>query len=181
MTYLRIRTPHLLLFATALLLGACASDGYLAKRGRDLADGFVLTVSAGAELSADAQVTDLIHVAVGGGVHGEAGLIGRHLGTAGVMTLGLPVAPFLEDGVLYGRFLFTETGGAWTADDVEDECYLIHALHAAPTHPEHDWWHAFDIEVGATVLVGARIGVRPGELVDFVAGIFGFDPIGDDS
>jgi len=175
-------TSRSLLFAAVfgLALSSCSAPGYLGDRTRDLADVFVLTVSAGPEVSVDVQATDAVHLAVGGGAHGEAGLIGRHVGTAGVMTLGLPAAPFLEDGILYGRYVFSETGGAWELSDVQDECYIIHALGTEPTNPKTDAWHALDLEVGATVLVGARVGLRPGELVDFLAGLFGFDPIGDD-
>ena len=41
--------------------------------------------------------------------------------------------------------------------------------------------HAFDIEVGATVLIiGARAGFSPGEFLDFLLGWFGVDIAGDD-
>jgi hypothetical protein len=163
-----------------VILSGCASDGYLAKRGRDLADCFTVTGTAGLELSAGFQATDLAHVLVGGGVHGEAGMIGRKVGTAGMATLGLPFVPFVEDGILHGRYVFAETSGAWETDDIQDECYLIHALDAGHTSPEPDLWHAFDLEVSATILVGGRLGFSPGELVDFLAGLFGFDPIEDD-
>jgi len=163
-----------------LSLGSCSSGAYLPDRGRDLLDIFTLTVSAGPEISLDAQATDLLHLSVGGGVHGEAGMIGRRFGSAGVMTLGLPVAPFLEDGVLHGRYLFTEASGAWREADVQDECYLIHLGGWAPTNPQSDWVHGFDLELSAHVLIGARVGLSPGELVDFLAGLIGFDPAADD-
>ena len=169
-----------LLLMGLLGLSSCSGPGYLTRRAEDLADCFVLVGAVGPELSIDVQATDLLHVAVGGGLHGEAGLIGRRAGTAGVLTLGLPIAPFLEEGVLHGRYLFTETGGAWRSEDVEDECYLVHLADVAPTHPRSDPWHAFDLELGVTALVGVRLGFRPGELVDFLVGWFGFDPLHDD-
>lgn len=176
-----IQVPSLAVLSLMLpALGSCAAGGYLDDRASDLADAFTLTVSAGPEISADVQATDLVHLAIGGGVHGEAGLAGGQLGTAGVMTLGLPVAPFLEDGVLYGRYVFSEVGGGWEADDIEDECYLVHLVDAAPTHPEVDAWHALDLEIGAVVGVGGRVGLSPGELLDFLGGWFGWDPLGDD-
>ena len=38
-----------------------------------------------------------------------------------------------------------------------------------------------DVEVGAVVAwIGFRVGVSPGELIDFLAGIVTLDPAGDD-
>lgn len=167
--------------ALALTSASCQGTGYFADRANDFADSFTLVGTAGPEISAGFHATDLAHVSVGGGFHGEAGLIGRKLGVASVATYGLPFVPFLEDGILHGRYVFTEVGGGWEAEDVEDECYLIHAIEAGPTNPDVDPWRAFDLEVSATVLVGARIGFSPGEFVDFLAGLVGLDPRGDDS
>lgn len=169
----------LLRIGLLLILPSCSSGSYLHNRALDLADCMNLRVSAGPEISADVKATDAFHLAVGAGVHGEAGFDGRRVGSAGVMTLGLPVVPFMEDGVLYGRYLFSETSGQWTQASVQDECYLIHCLNHPPTNPRHDWVRALDVEVGATVLVGARVGIRFGEIADFVVGFFGFDPGGD--
>lgn len=170
-----------LLLLLAMSVCSCSSGSYLPDRGRDFLDCFTMTLSAGPEISADVQATDLLHLSVGGGVHGEAGMIGRRFGSAGVMTLGLPVAPFMEDGVLHGRFLFSDAQGGWREQDVQDECYLIHLGGWAPTNPQSSWVHGFDLEIGAHVLVGARLGLSPGQMVDFLAGVIGFDPAGDDS
>jgi hypothetical protein len=40
---------------------------------------------------------------------------------------------------------------------------------------------AFDIEVGATLLLSARVGFSPGQFVDFITGWFGLDIAGDDT
>ena len=174
-----------LLLATvvSLALGSasCQGTGYFADRTNDFADSFTLVGTAGPELSAGFHATDLAHVSVGGGFHGEAGLIGRKAGVATVATYGLPFVPFLEGGILHGRYVFTEIGGQWKEDDVMDECYLIHVIDAGHTSPEVDPWRAFDLEVSATVLVGARVGFSPGEFVDFLAGLVGLDPRADDS
>ncbi len=97
-----------------------------------------------------------------------------------MVSLGLPVAPFLESGILYGRYAFTEVDGEWRLRDAQDECFLVHALGFGHTSPDTDPWHAFDLEIAAMAGVGVRAGFRPGEFVDFLAGIFGADPIGDD-
>lgn len=171
--------------AAALLLaalpgcGLATVDGW-ADRGSDLGECFTLTVSAGPELSADVKLTEALHLAVGGGVHGEAGLVKGRWGAASVATLGLPVAPFLEDGIVHGRYLFTESSGGWSDDLIQDECYGIHLLDCPPTNPQRDAWDRWDLELGFTVLVGARVGFSPGQFVDFAAGLFGFDPAADD-
>jgi len=171
-----------LAFTAALLalLSSCSAAPYFADRGRDLADCFTITVSAGPGISASLALTDACHLMVGGGVHGEAGLIGRRVGAAGVMNLGLPIVPFMEEGLLHGRLLFTECSGDWREEDVQDECYLIHAGGWPPTNPVTTRMRAFDLEIGATVLLGVRLGFSPGEFVDLIAGSFGSDPAGDD-
>ena len=165
----------------ASTLGACASGTYMGDRGQDFADCFTVTVSAGPEVSVDAKLTEVMHLAVGGGVHVETGMIKGAWGSAGVATLGLPVSPFMEDGILYGRFLFTDASGQWTDDLVQDECYAIHLLDAEPTNPHRSAWDRWDLEVGFTVLLGARIGFSPGQFIDFLGGVIGFDPAGDDA
>lgn len=177
-----MRRLHAALLAciVAATTPSCSTAPYFKNRALDLADCFNLRVSAGPEISADLKATDAIHLAIGGGVHGEAGFDGRRFGAAGAMTLGLPIAPFLEDGILYGRYVFTETSGLWDDESVQDECYIIHCLNHPPTNPQHDWVRALDVEIGATVLIGGRIGIRFGEIGDFIVGLFGFDPGNDD-
>ncbi|MFT5291174.1 MAG: hypothetical protein ACI82F_003250 [Planctomycetota bacterium] len=181
-THIPMNKTPLSLFAIGLVLlsSSCSGTGYFAQRGSDFADCFVGTVGFGLEVSASVEATDLAHVMVGGGLHVEAGVIGRRRGSAAMASLGLPVAPFLESGILYGRYVFTEVGGEWRLEDTQDECYLVHALGLGHTNPDTDLWHAFDLEVAAMAGIGVRVGFRPGEFVDFLTGIFGADPIGDD-
>lgn len=50
-----------------------------------------------------------------------------------------------------------------------------------PRQRNKSFWQKGWLEVGATVLFfHARTGVNPFEMIDFVAGIFGLDPAGDD-
>jgi hypothetical protein len=47
--------------------------------------------------------------------------------------------------------------------------------------PARSPWSVLDVEVGVVLgWIGVRVGLSPGELVDFLAGIAGFDPAGDD-
>lgn len=170
-----IRTALLL-----CLLPSCAAGTYLGDRGRDFADIFTLTGSFGPEISADAKLTDLAHLGVGIGGHVEGGIIKGEVGSAPVIMLGLPFAPFIEDGILYGRYVFTETGGAWDDLDVQDECFIVHAIPIGETHPQRAWIDRFDLELGVTVGIGARVGISPGQFLDFLAGWFGADLAEDD-
>jgi len=164
------------LAALVMLSTGCA---YSRARALDLADCFSASVGAGLELSADAQATDLLHLGVGGGVHQEVGFVGRRYGAASVFSIFLPVTPFLEQ-VGYGRYAM-EVAGTWSEDDVQDECYVVHVLDKPPTNPRRAWIDAWDVEVGAMVLVGGRVGIRPGQMLDFLGGWFGWDPAGDDA
>jgi hypothetical protein len=110
--------PRLILSVGFSLLPFCAARTYLGDRGRDFADIFTLTGSIGPEISADDKLTEAAHFAVGIGGHLKAGMIKGEWGSAPVITLGLPFAPFRENGVLHGRDVFTETGGAWDDLDV---------------------------------------------------------------
>lgn len=144
-------------------------------------DGFTLCVSVGPELSVEGRVTDLAHVGVGGGLHAETGMLGRHVGHGSVTTLGLPFGFFAPDPVFFGRYVEEGgLGGAWAHSQVQHECYLIHAMPIGVTRPRHAWVKAFDLEVAACALIGARVGLSPGQGLDFLGGFFGWDPAGDD-
>jgi hypothetical protein len=168
-----------ILLPLVVLLAGCNGPNPIRARALDLADVFTVAVGAGPEVSADVQATDLVHLAVGGGVHVEGGAVGRRVGGAGVVTYGLPVAPFLEDGVLHARLALDDPGGAWRTEDVQDECYVVHALALRETNPAATALQALDVEVSAFLLVGARVGFSPGELLDFLSGFVGLDPAGD--
>lgn len=139
-----------------------------------------MTASIGPEISADAKLTEAAHLAVGIGGHLEGGMIKGDWGSATVATLGLPFAPFMEDGVLHGRYAFTEVNGDWDKSHIEDECYIIHFLDVGATNPQRAWVDRFDLELGVTIGIGARIGFSPGQFVDFLGGCFGWDPAEDD-
>jgi hypothetical protein len=175
-----IPSRRLLLLATLAALPSCAAGTYLGDRGRDFADIFTLTGSIGPEISADAKLTEAAHLAVGIGGHLEAGMIKGEWGSAPVITLGLPFAPFIENGILHGRYVFTETGGDWDDLEVQDECYIIHFLDVGATNPQRAWVDRFDLELGVTIGIGARVGFSPGQFVDFLGGCFGWDPAKDD-
>lgn len=177
---MRLTRRHLFLLLLLGALPSCAAGTYLGDRGRDFADIFTLTASIGPEISADAKLTEAAHLAVGIGGHLEGGMIKGDWGSATVATLGLPFAPFMEDGVLHGRYAFTEVNEDWDKSDIEDECYIIHFLDVGATNPQRAWVDRFDLELGVTIGIGARVGFSPGQFVDFLGGCFGWDPAEDD-
>jgi membrane protein DedA with SNARE-associated domain len=85
--------------------------------------------------------------------------------------------------------LFSRVDCAHAADYPEssaDEDWLEGPMLWSQAALERNTWahvHAFDIELGVyVVLVNAKLGISPGEAVDFVAGIVGWDLVaGDDT
>ena len=173
---------------------------YVKNRAGDLTDVLELSIGAGVfvgdtpgpQLYASAQCTRGGHLAVGKAVTGRVGLYGGRWHTWTESNSALPVAPFVYSSEerdsgklqaedfwkydLFGRwdwFLFLPSNyrDIWSPGVEQAE------TSAKANSPVH--WA--DLSVEATLLVpSVRFGISPGEFVDFVAGIFGVDPAGDD-
>jgi len=159
------RAARVVTIATALVpLGGCA---YLRDRGRDLTD--IVDVKGGVGgygLGAKVRATEGIGAGIGfGAVYDTTEKIGRRASDTESALVGLGV--FTMDGrisVCPGRGF--EIG--FLGLRIQDE---------TATRP---WsWFRFG---GEAVLPGVRGGlfVNLGEFVDLLAGIAGFDPVGDD-
>jgi hypothetical protein len=59
-------------------------------------------------------------------------------------------------------------------------CYVLLPPLLSVGGPPVNWLHAFDIDIGASFLVGVNVGFSPGEFLDFLLGWFGIDIAGDD-
>lgn len=180
--------------AAALLLAAgcipfSSGKGYLGERLRDLADPFVIDAAGGAGLSVQARLSCL-HSGLGYGQMYHLGILenpGRHA------TIGLrPEAS--GDAILYQvERTLPGTPNAITEDPVRlawldhepqesHRCWLLHAPFAPGPEPRGRWLDLLDVRAGANVLfLGGRIGFRPGEALDFLAGWLLIDLSGDDA
>ena len=186
-----------LTFASLLLLGAviapgCAmsqghrdAPGWLAARGADLMDIVGVRVAVGPGLGAYVRATQYL----------QFGIIKKGPGERDLPSPkgGEPRAVNCFVFGTIGRY-----GGAWFESSTEvmfpgwssrdrrltaDKGLAIDrdviAGYVSP-HGEHDMWReAFG--VGAhLILIGAEVEVRPFQLLDFLLGIGGYDPAGDD-
>ncbi len=184
---------------------------YFGNRARDFGESFLVQAGLGLGLGVDVKAAGLLHlggmatlVFLDGSVgwlYGEPrpAVDPGHFPLEG--DVGLPFAPFRQ-GMLHQSYLFQRDHRyahgcygllpallSWTGTQVP----IVSAhtwLWSDATRHESDFngryarWarvHAFDIEVGATVLiVGARAGFSPGEFLDFLLGWVGIDIAGDD-
>lgn len=178
------------LVACALTQAGCVGT-YLENRARDLFDPVSLDLAGGAGLGFHARASilhtgagyaQMYHVGLLDGPPGRnnrlglspefhaAWIIGTHDGTMA----GLPNA--FTDEPLYATWL---RKGDHVAPHA---CWIVHAPGDPVATPRMRWWQLADVSAGANaVLVGARAGVSPGELLDFVLGWFGIDIAGDDA
>lgn len=169
-------------------LGSCT---YLAGRTRDLRDVVTLDFGVGFGLGIDGQLTDACHTGLGGGQYyvwqlGHPSLKGSDSALAGLQSNfawlahrsnGPLMAPD-HQGWLWNAALWS----AWFAVpphgyDARGDASVLPLSQCA----EAPWWNAADVDVGLQLLpVSLRVGFRPGELLDFLLGWFGYDLLGDD-
>ena len=181
-----------------LLLAAFAA-GCAPGRMDDLADCGKASVGVGPGVEAHAKAGFLTHPSIGvASVTWRAGHEGRELtGTWGESRCVWPVSAFLYTGMLEtpkGLNVSFLAGGSAedrisrTAEKYADVGYLLPLLAYAGVCAKEDKFshplafrQATDLQLGGTVLlVSARVGVNPLEIVDFSAGLVGLDPAGDD-
>lgn len=190
------------LLCIIILLGACTSGcaTYTKNRANDFADIFDINLGIcmftksirTPPIYLSAQATRMGHFAVGSSAVGRLGFYGGSWHAWSESNSALPVAPFVyfsessgagdpqaEEFWKYDLFdrwdwflgLPSNYRDIWTPG-IEDA--IIGAKMDSPVH-----W--FDISLQADILLPAmRVGLSPGELIDFVAGIFFLDLAGDD-
>ena len=165
----------LLLPLVAGLLGGCQ---YVQARGRDFLDIFRLEGHMGPGLQADTKLTDLVHLGLGssrGARHGfNYGVVETHQ----VMEHHFPVSMVNSIIEPDNEALHTIS---WDLESTQHRCYILLPGVIHESTQGVDALHFFDVELGLYVLFpGARIGLSPGELLDFILGIWTFDLAGDD-
>lgn len=160
------------------LSGASVGCTYLRDRGNDLADVFRLEMSVGVGIQASAMVTDAAHVGIGSSDRYTAGLMYGDLTSQHREEHYLPLSyihTIMEPE--YEAVHTLSWSGEGPAPD--HRCYMI--VPGRSPARRHSWTHWFDIEVSAFAgIVGVEAGFSPGELIDFVAGLFWLDPAQDD-
>ncbi len=159
---LRSYLPRAALVVCALLAGC----GFARDRAADFADCFTVEAGVGPGLHADVKATDFLHIGAGYAHLRKAGARGRDVLWLRDREVGLPVSALLAAGA-------ARDGSAWRAAHLHASIPDLLAF--------QDPWRRADVEVGATAgVVSLRLGFSPGHLVDFLAGIVGLDPAGDD-
>jgi hypothetical protein len=174
---------HLLI--ALLLLPGCA---YLKDRANDVLDVFWSDVGIGPGLYVSARATDFLAVGFGYKEQAIAGLHGRFAGTGSSLAVGLGPAVIGNDRFDCSPVLPQDP----SVFDAEQEppasqllvvpCSFEHAGFEPCDYSEgHRDLHFLDVNAGAALLlVGARVGFSPGELLDCVLGLFGIDLAADD-
>jgi len=190
------RMPIPRLAAVLMICGLSTGCVYLRDRGNDFADIFILGVSSGSGVAVSASPTRFVNLEVGGRKDEVFyGLHARHFRWA-ESSYGIPCSSFWSPRIGEERF------AKWTWTDIVKTSQQKTAI-LEDTSPEslrhmrysERGYHLFvltkrdsarfiddlDIAFDMSFLIGGVcLGVNPGQLVDFLAGLVGLDPVGDD-
>jgi len=160
---------------------------YFERRVMDAADILQAQTSWGIGVSADAEVLGLLHVGTGASRERACGFEGRELIRRSVVRAGVPFGNVYHACRRDGRYFVLherhERSLRYPSVKTEDACYWVLPVlaNASPKWQRPHWWRQLRVEAGGFAgLLGARVGVHLGEAFDFVVGIFGADPAGDD-
>jgi hypothetical protein len=192
---MRPRLLVALLIGVALLSSSCATNGYWADRRRDALDIFTVQVGYGLGVKVRAgclQTGLLMDVGLGGlrggeflgvadfwpaglGNPGKVDLVGGVVGAEGFLgndTADRRGKSFAAKQVII--FSYPLYSGAGYKDIADDPVVKLHntVFNPAPYFTQMD--------LVADVGVGLRLGLNPGEVLDFLLGWFGVDIYSDD-
>ncbi len=187
------RWAHALLLALLLpALGCAGATGRLdvgswfEARGADLMDTVGVRVGVGVGLGAYARVTRYAQLGFMFRGPAERSLVGGSE-SARSQDFQPRALPCLMFGTI-GRYggLWTENTRelmlpGWSNRDGLRSPIQRESLSGSVSHDgSADGWE-HELAVGLhVILLGAEVGVRPFQIVDFFAGLFGYDPSGDD-
>jgi|GEM_PF-2800816 len=149
---------------------------YLKERLLDLADCVDVGIGVGAGVGVDINVTPHVGLGIGGGLAGFAAKWGRNFGTA---DYGFILVPFF--GLVAGRArgLEEEIGDKWGTDYTR--YFVMNSYGLGPTWPyDTPFIRRLYIDFIVIAPIAFRIRFHFGEFIDFIAGIFGGDPMADD-
>lgn len=195
-----------LALALALLAGpGCQAVGqYFANRARDLGECVRVQVGGGIGIGGGVHAAGIAELGLGGGVLLPSYGVGWAYGDGYAFGLGSKdLRQGQADYNLYPPFSMMLAGAPalhyespeWMSDSVLNRghscfgllpcCFNGPMLKRAPFHRANlgpkGQIHNWDVEVSAYAgVVGVRVGVSPGEILDFLLGWFGIDIAGDD-
>lgn len=156
------------------------TSSWLEARGADVMDTVGIRVGVGPGLGALVRVTEAMQL---GFISRGAGG-GELVGTSEHRARGVPVFMFGNIG-RYGGAWFDEhheiafPGYSTREEDHTGIARKPIAGHVSPDGQKDGWKGSFGVNFHA-ILVGVEAEFRPFELVDFVAGLLGYDPSADD-
>ena len=174
----RLSPVFVALATVAIFLPACAGSGqYLQDRGADLAE--VVQVHLIGSVGASAKVEATRFVGIGGGAYrGYAvGLANGRWGAWREQVLDLGV---MWPDVMWMNLHTEQVTGA-PGDRVSGSYYVFMSQSAHAY--EHDSASRYDwatVRLTAVIFAGVDCELRLDQVVDFVGGLFGKDPLSDD-
>ncbi|MEK7270894.1 MAG: hypothetical protein AAB215_08155 [Planctomycetota bacterium] len=176
----------LALALAAFAFSGCGLNRYLVARAADAADLVQANAGAGPGLLVSLKATEFAHVAAGYSNDWKWGFLGRHTGAWREENLGFPVsnigefhaAPSLRLLSALACFQAREVG-PFVRGDAE---FFWRRLDSRAGKTASPWIDKFDVEAGATAgFVNVRLGISPGQALDFLLGVFTIDLAGDDA
>ncbi len=161
----------------------CSSVGsYFMARLADAADPFALEVSIGPVADVHVNVTRWLGTAVGMSYQEGLGFHGRRFGrvsrcTSGALLFGASASEVFVQSGEWERTGLSSRGGGW--------CLLVsppddHLQDFMPETRRPGRLAQWDLDVGASLIVGVHGGFNPVEMVDFILGFVGIDIADDD-
>ena len=159
-----------------LLVLALAGCGYVSNRLGDFADVFVLEVTVGPGLDVHAQATGLVGTGFGSSSQWGPMMHGRYVGTGARRSGGIILFSHteIEEDLmvpLRGDEPYEAPSRGWA---------VICWPPSRPFRTKGERRSLLNVEVGASAIVGAHVGVSPIELVDFLLGFAMVDICSDD-
>ncbi len=152
------------------LTGCASTKAYFVDRGRDAAD--IVTVTVGTGMGATAKCT-LLNV----GLLQYQDAAGLRAGELFIADSGNTISGRQTDILIQGETDYFSPSSKLRRTNISD--YKMFGLSGIPSDGR-SIGHVFQVEVVAALGVGARLGLNPGELADFLVGLFGGDIFSDD-
>ena len=171
----RCRASRLTLLLLGVLVGGCQ---YAEARGRDFMDIFRVEGHLGPGMQVDIKATELLHFGFGSSQGVRTGFNYGVLETHQILEHHLPASAVVTAVDERSQGLHTTS---WGLESTQHKCFVVMPGMLNDSTMAVDALHFFDFEIGVYALFpGARIGFSPGELLDFILGIWTFDLAHDD-